>query len=214
MNVEASIDSFADVAKAVEGEIADAAIGAMRDTTPDTARELREQVSSNGLSQRLANAWRGKVYPNDRVDPAGFVWSRAPEIIDAFIRGATIVPVNGGTYLAIPSDNVPMALGARGTRRRMTPVEVEAAFDQEMFLKRGRDGHLLLFISAVASRSGKGWRRGTPGRLASGRNVKPVLMFTLVKTVTMPKLLDVDGPADRWAERFAAAFERRLGGGQ
>ena len=35
--------------------------------------ELRRQVSSAGLGQRLANSWRDKHYPNQNLDAASLV---------------------------------------------------------------------------------------------------------------------------------------------
>ena len=38
--------------------------------------ELRRQVASAGLGQRLANRWRDKHYPNQKLDAASLVYSR------------------------------------------------------------------------------------------------------------------------------------------
>jgi Family of unknown function (DUF6441) len=40
--------------------------------------ELRRQVASAGLGQRLANSWRDKHYPNHKLDAASLVYSKAP----------------------------------------------------------------------------------------------------------------------------------------
>jgi hypothetical protein len=39
------------------------------------------QVTSAGLGQRLANSWRDRHYPNEMLDAASLVYSKAPEII-------------------------------------------------------------------------------------------------------------------------------------
>jgi hypothetical protein len=52
--------------------------------------ELRRQVTSAGLGQRLANSWRDRHYPNQRLDPASLVYVKAPQIIRAFDEGAVI----------------------------------------------------------------------------------------------------------------------------
>jgi hypothetical protein len=50
--------------------------------------ELRRQVASAGLGQRLANSWRDKHYPNQKLDAANLVYTKAPQIIRAFDEGA------------------------------------------------------------------------------------------------------------------------------
>ena len=40
--------------------------------------ELRRQVASAGLGQRLANSWRDKHYPNQQLDAASLVHTKAP----------------------------------------------------------------------------------------------------------------------------------------
>jgi hypothetical protein len=212
VRIEISTDSFAAAAYAVEGTIAEAATAAMRETTPGAKQELRDQVVGAGLGTRLANTWRGDTYPQSArsMHPAGVIRSKAPLIVDSFLRGAQIVPVNGSKYLAIPTKNVPFSRGSRGARRRMSPVEVEAVFNQDLILKKGRGGHMLAFVDAVKGKNGRGFRRATGGRLAQGRSSQLVLMFTLVPSVRMPKLLDLDGPAQRWSAAFRAAITRRL----
>jgi hypothetical protein len=209
---EVEVPDFAKVMREAESGVARAATVAMRATTGDALRELRGQVTSAGLGQRLANTWRGNVYPKSRngMNPAGYIYSRAPEIIDSFVRGTTIVPVNGSRFLAIPTDNVPRVGRRRGSTGRMTPEQVEHTFNQDLFYQRGKNGRVLAFINAVGARRGRGIRQGTARRLAQGRDLKRVLMFTLVPVARMPKLLDLDGPAARWSAAYIAAFTRGL----
>lgn len=198
--------------------IATAATAAMRETTAETLRELRGQVTSNGLGQRLANTWRDRVYPERResMNPTGYIWSNAPEIIDSYVRGATIRPVAGSRYLWIPTKNVPPARGRVGRNGRnlrgghMTPEEVENRFNTDFEFKKGKNGTVLAFIDVIRSLNGRTFRPSTPGRRKRGREAEPILMFVLRKTVTMPRLLDLKGPADRWTRRFETAFGRRL----
>ena len=135
------------------------------------------------MGDRLANAWRGETFPRSRpsLDPAAYVYSRAPKLMDVFTRGATIYPTDGRRYLAIPTDNVPNRRGARGAVAAMTPLDVEVLFNQDLIIRRGRNGHLLAFVSAVPGSRGRGFKPATRGRLAKGREVRLVLMFTLVR---------------------------------
>lgn len=225
MKIEVEVGSFRTIAHEIEGDIAKASTGAMRESTPLALAEYRRQILDCGFGTRLANTWRGETYPGskDSITPAGFIWSNAPTIVEAFARGATIRPVNGGDYLWIPSSNVPRArarVGIRGGQFRnvrggaMTPEEVKERFRTDFQFRRGKNGTLLAFVDVLAGkrREGSSYRPATARRLKQGREPKLVLMFVLRKTVQMPQLLDLDGPADRWANRFDSAFSRRLGG--
>jgi len=220
MQIGIEVPDFQSLMRDVEGSIAKAATEAMRETTKPALTELREQTTSNGLGQRLANTWRDRVYPEQResMTPTGYIWSNAPEIADGFIRGATIRPVSGGNYLWIPTDNVPRARGRVSVRGknikggRMAPQEVEAMFGSDFFFRRGRNGTLLAFIDAIRSKNQRGFRQNTGGRRRQGRMSEPVLMFVLRRTVKLPKLLDLKGPGERWGNAFVAAFDRRLAG--
>jgi hypothetical protein len=168
-------------------------------------------VVAAGMGQRLANTWRMKVYPEGgrtSLEPSIVVWTKAPKIVDAFSRGATIYPTGGRRYIAIPTDNVPPALRGRRARgqRLMTPEEVEAAFNQDLIIRNGRMGHKLAFVNVVQAKSVRrpGFRRATKGRLAQGREVRLVLMFTFVPQAKLPKKLNPEAHVAEWAGRFRA----------
>lgn len=50
--------------------------------------ELRRQVAGAALGQRLAKSWRDRHYPNQKLDAASLVYSKAPQIIRASDEGA------------------------------------------------------------------------------------------------------------------------------
>jgi hypothetical protein len=52
--------------------------------------ELHRQVTGVGFGQRLANSWRDRHYPNQRLDAASLVYTKAPQIMRAFDEGAVI----------------------------------------------------------------------------------------------------------------------------
>lgn len=220
MELRVSGPNFADIMRDIEGDVATAATEAMRGSGYKTLLELRRQVTDNGLGQRLANTWRDRTYPEKRksMTPTGYIWSNAPDIVESFTRGATIRPHGGAKYLWIPTKNVPRARGRVSIRGKnikggaMSPAEVESMFNTDLQIRKGRAGTLLAFIDVVRSLNMKTFRRATKGRAAQGRTAKPVLMFVLRKTVQLPKLLDLQGPAQLWEERFAAEFSRRLAG--
>ncbi|MCC4234539.1 DUF6441 family protein [Sphingobium soli] len=215
--------SLTKLLQVIEGECASEITQIMREETRDLTLELRDQVTSAGLGRRLANTWRAEVYPkSDRsLNPAGYIWSAAPEIISSYIDGATIRPVNGGKWLWIPTKAVPRrrrasnyasSLGKRSRGTAMTPEEVELHFNAEFDIAF-EGGKGFAFIDVVSGLSG-GYRQATAGRLRGRRGMaprkaKPVLMFTLVKAVKKPRLLDLDGPTRRAANRIAARLNAR-----
>lgn len=181
---------------------------AVREATEGLKNDWRDQVRRAGLGNRLANAVRAETYPKsgNSLSPAGVVYSNASKIMDAFDRGAQIVPVNGSEALAIPTKAVPNTRGSGGKLRKMTPVEVESHYDQDLILiRKGRN--VLAFVEAVIGRR-KGYKPATKRRMAQGRQKKLILMFTLVRSVKMPKTLNIDRSAQFWAARISQIVER------
>lgn len=210
---------------AFEREIAGDITGIMTDEVKGLKSEYRSQVIEAGMGQRLANTWQSETYPKGSrsLNPAGYLWSNAPAIIDAFARGAAIRPVSGGKYLWIPTRNVPRrrragsyssSMGRRSSGSAMTPEEVELHFNAELeIVFEGGKG--FAFIDVVSGLSG-GFRRATAARVQGRRNMAPrkakkVLMFTLTKGVKMPRLFDLQGPAERAAQRIARRIAQRWG---
>lgn len=209
----------------IEGDIARDITGIMKEEVDALKLELREQVTSAGLGARLAKTWRSNVYPKAgrSLNPAGYVWSAAPEIVSSYIDGATIRPVNGGKWLWIPSKAVPRrrragnyasSLGKRSRGTAMTPEEVELHFNAEfdVVIEGGKGFAFIDVVSGVS----RGYREATAGRLKGRRGMaprkaKPVLMFTLVKAVKKPRLLEIEGPARRASARIASRLAARWG---
>ncbi len=162
---------FGELAHDIEGDIARAATGAMRDTAPLTRDELRQQTRSAGLGDKLPNTWTARSYPDgekNSINPAGVVYSRAPEIMDAFTRGATIRPVAGSKFLWIPTNNVPRGRARMGRFSRnaegqmrplrhkagaISPEECESRFNTDFVVRKGRAGRLLAYMDLLAGRA-------------------------------------------------------------
>lgn len=206
-----------DVLGDLQNDLARDVTDAIGEVTTGLKAELREQMQAAGLGGKVANTWRGVTYPvGGRVSlsPAAFVFSKAPKIVDAFERAPVIRTINGRKYLAIPTENVPRT-GARG-HPRMTPAEVETAFNQDLKFKRAGNGRLIAFIDAVGGArgfrraSGKQLGRFYRGKGAPARHVQ-VVMFILTPTAKMPKRLNVDEAAAHWADLVPSILERRLG---
>ncbi len=180
--------------KGTERQIAEYITKAMQDTAVTMKQEARGQLLDAGLSQRLANTWRSNTYPTRRnsLNPATYLWSNAPEIINSMSEAATIKPGPGRRYLAIPTDECPR-IGRGG--KRMTPHQVERAFNQDLIFLRTDRGRLGAFVRVVKSKSRKRlrnhWRAPTQRRLASGRDLELVMMFTMVPTIRTRKIVDI-----------------------
>jgi hypothetical protein len=174
--------------------------------------ELRRQVASAGLGQRLANSWRDKHYPNRKLDAASLVYTKAPQIIRAFDEGA-LIRSRRGRFLAIPTENAPRK-GTDG--RRISPSTFpEHRFGPLRFVARPSGPSLLVVDGLHASFSRKtgelrGFRRATDRARRSGQGLTAVVMFLLVPQVKLPKRLDVARAAERWSAELPALIEQQL----
>jgi hypothetical protein len=159
--------------------------------------------------------------------PAVYVKNAAPEIVTAYAGGATIRG-RQGLWLAIPTENVPRvmrggnhaAVGRRGTRfqSRATPLEVESLYDQDLIFIPGRGGQMLAFIDKTLR--GRLKRARAKGRSVEGVRARfdnLVLMFVMVRQVTLRKRLDwpriFDDLAKGWAQLFPAEIAAALNAG-
>lgn len=175
------------------GEIA--AFSGVDRATQGLKEELRGQITGAGMGKRLANTWRSKTYPDDRrsLKPAGYIWSKAPEIVLAHAEGATIKSRTGG-YLAIPLP----AAGRRGGTAPLTPREWERAHGQQLrFVGRRRGGALLVAENARLTKSGLARTRKAKG---AARISVPI--FVLVPQVTLKRKLNIDTPIKKWGDRI------------
>ena len=76
----------------------------IREATDGLKTELRSQITRAGLGTRLANTWRGEVYPRSgqSIGAAGYVWSKAPGLVRLYAEGG-IIRSKQGLFLAIPT---------------------------------------------------------------------------------------------------------------
>jgi hypothetical protein len=196
-------DDFATVLKRAydDGEVA--VSKAMTDVQTGLKDELREQVVSAGMGARLAKTWRGKRFPEGRpsINSAAYVWSRAPDIVDAFERGVPIIARNR-RFLAVPTKDAGVS-HTSVKNKRLTPAIWETETGVKLrFVPRG--SHALLVTDASYVRQPARWRRRksfkpirTP--LSGGRRFR--VIFVLVPLVRPGKRFDVEGAGNRWADR-------------
>ena len=174
--------------------------------------ELRRQVASAGLGQRLANSWRDKHYPNRKLDAASLVYTKAPQIIRAFDEAA-VIRSRRGRFLAILTENAPRK-GTDG--RRISPSTFpEHRFGPLRFVPRQSGPSLLVADGLRASLSRqtgqlRGFRRATDQARARGAGLTTVVMFVLVPQVKLRKRVDVARAAERWSAQLPALIEQHL----
>jgi hypothetical protein len=183
-----------------------------RDAGRGLKTELRRQVGSAGLGQRLANSWRDKHYPNQKLDAASLVYTKVPQIMRAFDEGA-VVRSKRGRFLAIPTENAPRK-GTDG--KRINPSTFpEHRFGPLRLVPRPSGPSLLVADGLRASfgrKSGelRGFRRATGRAQRSGQGLTTVVMFLLVPQVKLRKRLDVARAAERWSAQLPAQIQHQL----
>ncbi len=159
-------------------------------------RGWRQQIRGAGLGRRLANTIRARRYPEGTVsmDAAALIWSKAPEIVGAFERGA-LIRSKEGFWLAIPIDRV--ARRMRGPRNaRITPLLWEERTGRRLrfVYRKGRFPLLVDDGTARARRTSDPLSFKASKRRFRRNVVIPI--FVLVPQVKLPKRLDLMGAAE------------------
>jgi hypothetical protein len=201
VRLEAALQGSLREMMAAELRAAERAVTAgVHEATDGLKGELRRQITSAGLGTRLANTWRGEVYPKGQpsIAAAGFVWSKAPGLVRMYAEGA-VIRSKHGLFLAIPTP----AAGKYGdARQKIAPGAWERIHGLRLrFVYRRGAPSLLVADNARLSKRGRaaaniGRRQGAAFTRLSGRTTVP--LFILVPQVTVPKRLDIDGAAQKW----------------
>jgi hypothetical protein len=184
-----------------------------RDAGRGLRTELRRQVTSAGLGQRLANSWRDKHYPNQNLDAASLVYTKAPQIIRALDEGA-VIRSRSGRFLAIPTENAPRK-GTDG--KRISPSTFPEHRLGPLRLVPRTSGPSLLVVDGLRASFSRqtgelrGFRRATDRARRSGQGLTTVVMFLLVPQVKLSKRLDVARAAEHWSAQVPALIELQLG---
>ena len=163
---------------------------AMQVAGGDLKSAWRQQVVSAGLGTRLGNTVRNLNFPKGQTSlrAASLVYTKAPRILGAFERGATIRS-KSGFYLAIPTEAAGLAPGGR----RFTPGEWERRRGIKLrFVYRPRGGSLLVAENARMNTKGI----AAISRSKTGRNQVTVPIFILVPQVRLNKRLRLMEAAD------------------
>ena len=139
---------------------------------------MRTQVKSAGLGSRLANTWRGDIYPKAKnsISAAGVVYTKAQKIMEGF-EYQTVVRGKDGLWLAIP----PAAISKRIRNKRMTPALYERS-----------KGVRLRFV----------YRKNGASLLVHEQKRKTIIAFVLVPQVRMPKLINFAAEGAKWQAKL------------
>ena len=173
---------------------------------------LRKQVVAAGLGARLSRTWRGRTYANKGHDAASLVWSKAPQIMLAFDRGA-LIKGKGGRWLAIPTPAAPKR-GVGG--KRLTPATFPTARHGPLRMVRrsGRAALLVVDDVRVSAKTGRVGRQAKGGgRTKSGsykQGIATVAMFVLVRQVKLRRRLNVARAVESWTRRLPALIRRQV----
>ncbi len=195
--------------------------GAVRDgvnaATDLGKRRLRMATRSAGLGGRLEKTWRGNVYPRrgkPTLQPAGLIFSKAPQIMRAFSEGKPIRSPSAGGFLAIPTEFAPRT--GKGGKRG--PMRME-----EFLEEYGTDS--LRVIPAAGGRrfyaiADKGFRRSRGKRAASRKTSKSkrarigdeqLLMYVLVKQVRIGVRINISHIIAVLERQFPKLASERIG---
>ena len=136
--------------------------------TTQLKNKMRGQVKSARLGSRLANTWRGDVFPKSAysLKTAGVVYSKAEKIMQSFEYGLTIRGKDG-FWLAIPTPAIPRKIGGK----KITPALYEKM-----------KGIRLRYV----------YRPKGTSFLVHEQKRKTIIAFWVVRQVKMPKLISFE----------------------
>ncbi len=160
--------------------------------------ELQGQIVKSGMGTQLSKSWQRKFYENNGSNPAGFVYSKAPDIVRAFDEGVLIRAKNR-IWLAYPTENAPKRL----ENKRITPALFVKHNGPLRFVPRDGQSALLVTDNYRASYSRKtgefkGFRKIRAKNPATAKRRVTVAMFVLVRQAKLPKTLNVEPAASKW----------------
>ncbi len=193
-----TVDFSPDLVALLEQEIKAgerAVTAAMKVAGAELKQDWREQITRAGLGHRLPRTIRNKTYPTsgDSINAAAFIWSNAPEIINAHDRGA-LIRSKSGFWLAIPTE----AAGKGRGGARMTPAEWERRRGMRLRFIYRRNGPSLL-VAEKARINTRGLAVASRSKTGRGQVSAPI--FLLVPQVKLRKRLDLVRDAERVAEK-------------
>lgn len=191
-----------------------AAKEAMKEAGGVLKAKLQADVMASGMADnrphRLAKTWQARFYPNNGYNAAALIYSKAPLIIEAFERGSE-VRSSKGKWLAIPNPELgfKMPRGWARTKGRRNIIEAYAAkFGRLTFVPTKRRNLALLVADLRQTRSGA-YASPTEASRRHGRT-KSIVVFYLVPSVRLPRLLKGETIRARFERDFPTMFQKRF----
>ena len=173
--------------------------------------EMRTQTRQAGLGNKMANTWRGDIFPRsgESLGAAATVYTKAPTLMRVFAEGATIKS-KSGLFLAVPTDAAPKR-GVGG--KRISPATFpEHTLGQLRFVYRRRGPSLLVVDNVRIGAGGRArsnvTRRkdGTSFTRLKGRTT--VAMFLMLPQVRIRKRpIDLQFSAEKWQGRVPTLIQ-------
>lgn len=204
---------FEDEIASAQAWLAAAVTKAADEASENVLTKLRLDVENSGLrgAVRLKTTWRKKRYPErgDSLDPASWLYSKMPAVVEAFERGATVSSPSG-LWLTIPNPDVwPVRSKRRKGRTSMLDI-AEARFGPLRFIYRpGHKVHLLVADVRASQKKG-GFRKASARALKTGRDLATVVVFFVVKEARLARRLKGATIRERASRDFPADVARRL----
>lgn len=204
---------ISDVRKAMkeaEEDVAQIVTVSMAEATELLKADLRDDVEEAGLGVRLGRTWRSRLYPQGDVslDAAGYVWTKAPNIILAYDEGVTIRARNGARMLAFPTQaGKRLVPDADGKLRKVTPKSFEASTGLTLRYVPRNGRRPALYVVDGARLNSRGRAVSSVRKSRSGGKFTPIAnrmtiaVFVLVPNVKVQKRLHIDAVANRAAGR-------------
>lgn len=203
-DLEATLARAADAMTRAERE-------AVANVTNATRDELRQDLVRAGLG-KIAPTWRAEIYNNANGTTAGWIYSRAEYIVDAFERGATIRSRTGG-LIAIPIPGSPAARmrnprGGGGSR----VDEARRRFGELNLIPGipGRRPPMLIAENVSISMGGTARSRRRLKSGGFGKGAATVPLFWLVREVRLSRRLNVARIRQRALHRFQARLSHEM----
>jgi hypothetical protein len=163
----------------------------MQEATESAKQGLRDMTAQAFRSNKLPKTWQSKLYGKTSFNPAGLIYSKAPELMRAFSEGVTIRS-DKGFFLAIPTEDAPKT-GTDGKRINPSNFPYQTWGRLRFVYRRG--GPSLLVVDnlrpSYSRKTGelRRFRKATDKSVAAGKTAT-VVMFILLPQVTLKKRID------------------------
>lgn len=211
MRITAAISG--DLTKIMLRERKDAAIAVTKGITEASVglkNDLRKKIASAGLGKRLPKTWQHKIFPKGRqksTGAAGLVFSKAPGLMVTLNRD-NLIKASRKRFLAIPTENAPK-IKVKGGALRPIPANEWKSSGAERSLgplhlisRRGKPALLVANLQARKNKGGFTLSFESEKKRAGGKRRVTVIMYVLVKTVRLPRRINIDSLPGKWADQI------------